>query len=86
MKVEDIPKSWDWRNVNGVNYLSISRNERLPKFCGSCWATAATSVLSDRINIITKRSWPDSLLSSQVFINCKVGGNCTGGNSISLYH
>jgi cathepsin X len=84
--MEELPKNWDWRNVNGTNYLSVNRNERAPKYCASCWAVAATSVLSDRINIITKKAFPDVLLSTQVFINCEIGGNCSGGNSISLYH
>lgn len=61
-------------------------NENLPNYCGSCWAIAATSSLSDRINIARNRTWPDILLSSQYFINCKLGGSCKGGNSITLYH
>ena len=40
---------------------------------------AAASALSDRINIARNRTWPDILLSTQYFINCKLGGTCNGG-------
>lgn len=75
------PKEWTWGNVDGMSYLTVSRNQHIPTYCGSCWAHAATSALSDRIKIMRNASWPDFNISPQVLISCGPDDGCHGGDS-----
>ncbi len=58
------------------------RNQHIPNYCGSCWAFAATSALSDRIKIRRKAAWPDINLSPQVLLSCEgQDDGCHGGDA-----
>jgi len=82
---EELPETWDWRNVSGKNYLSWTVNQHIPKYCGSCWAQGTLSALADRFQIVAGDKFPNLALSAQAIINCRAGGSCEGGNPASVY-
>ena len=60
--------------------------------CGSCWAMATTSALSDRLNIIrvgntsdAQDMFPEINLSPQELINEMSGNDCGGGTPYDVY-
>ncbi|KRX07448.1 hypothetical protein PPERSA_03281 [Pseudocohnilembus persalinus] len=85
IKKEDLPTNWDWRQVDGVNYMSQNTNQHLPVYCGCCWAYGTSSSIADRLNIITKNKFPRTVLSVQAIVNCRWGGTCSGGKSQQVY-
>ena len=81
-----LPAGHDWRDVNGVNYLSWNRNQNNPQYCGSGWAHATTSAMADRFNIKFPNLSPAPVdISLQVLLNCGAGGNCDGGFATGVY-
>jgi cathepsin X len=78
--VADLPANWHWGNVNGSNYLTESRNQHIPQYCGACWAFGTLSMFADRLKISKQGAAPDVIFPPQVLINCGGGGSCEGGD------
>jgi hypothetical protein len=86
----DVPDSVDWRNTNGTNYCGKVMNQKNPNVCGSCWAHAATSALTDRYNIATNNKFTSSLAPQNLInFNLRYGSKhstCFQWASIYLYY
>ena len=64
--VGGIPIEYDIRDIDGVSYASIDRNQHSPSSCESSWAQAAISALNDRFALLKGKTHPQIVLSVQV--------------------
>jgi len=71
----DLPSSWDWRNVNGMNWMSPMRDQGQ---CGSCWAFSAVGTTEGTYNIEQGTPGANNDLSEQDLVSCKGTGGCSG--------
>jgi len=79
------PDEFSWCNKSDVNYCTISRNQHIPQYCGSCWAHGALSALADRVKIARGGNGVDINPSVQHVLNCGDAGSCHGGSSSAVY-
>jgi len=84
--IEDYPTDFSWCDQNGVSYCTMSRNQHIPQYCGSCWAHGAVSALGDRIKIARRGAAVDINLSVQHILNCGGVGSCYGGSVVGAYY
>lgn len=75
-EVTSAPATLDWRNVDGVSYVSPVKNQGS---CGSCWAFATTAGLESQFMLDNAGSPID--LSEQILVSCSGAGTCSGGSS-----
>jgi len=79
--VEATPSNFSWcEHPDGKSYCSMSRNQHLPQYCGSCWAHGSVSALADRVKIARGAIGTDINPSVQHILNCAGGGSCHGGS------
>ncbi|XP_047735534.1 dipeptidyl peptidase 1-like [Hyalella azteca] len=71
-----LPTSFDWRDVDGVNYVTPVRDQAS---CGSCYIFASAAMLESRLRIKTNFSRSD-ILSTQDVVSCsRISEGCAGG-------
>ncbi|XP_059148587.1 dipeptidyl peptidase 1-like isoform X2 [Physella acuta] len=71
-----LPASFDWRNVNGVNYVSPVRNQGS---CGSCYAFGSLGMDEARVRIQTNNT-QQPVFSTQDIVECSpYSQGCNGG-------
>jgi cathepsin X len=85
LKASDLPDAFSWCDQNGTNLCTMSRNQHIPQYCGSCWAHGSVSALGDRIKIARKGKGIDINLSVQHILNCGGVGSCHGGSVTGPY-
>lgn len=74
--LEDLPKSLDWRKMNGSNYVTPIRNQGQ---CGSCYAFSSMAMLESRLMILSKNSIK-KVFSPQDVVGCsEYSQGCSGG-------
>lgn len=75
-KVAALPAEWDWRNVNGVNYVPAVRNQG---GCGSCYAFSSLAMNEARLRIVSNNTIQMSF-SPQDIVDCSFySQGCAGG-------
>ena len=71
-----LPDSFDWRNVNGVNYVSPIRNQGS---CGSCYVFSSLAMNEARLRIKTLNT-KNTVFSTQNVVDCsEYSQGCEGG-------
>lgn len=82
--LSNLPENFSWGNVDGINYLSQTKNQHIPKYCGSCWAQSTVSAMSDRIAVMRKGAFPQITIAPQVILDYDLNDNgCHGGEPAS---
>nr|XP_055053451.1 dipeptidyl peptidase 1 [Misgurnus anguillicaudatus] len=71
-----LPERWDWRDVNGVSYVSPVRNQAA---CGSCYSFATMGMMEARVRIQTNNT-QQPVFSPQQVVSCsEYSQGCDGG-------
>ncbi|XP_071485947.1 dipeptidyl peptidase 1-like [Diadema antillarum] len=71
-----LPAEFDWRNVNGQNFVTPVRNQEQ---CGSCFSFASMGMLASRLQIATNNT-VKKVFSPQDIVACsQYAQGCEGG-------
>lgn len=77
--VSNLPTEFDWRNVNGQNFVSPIRNQGT---CGSCYAFASMAMLEARVRVESGNA-KQPVFSTQNVVSCSsYSQGCEGGKQV----
>ena len=81
LKAKSLPDEFDWRNVDGKNYVSPVRGQAK---CGSCYAFGTLGMFEARVRILSNNT-KTPVFSTQDIVSCsKYSQGCEGGKLISF--
>jgi len=76
IEAASLPDNFDWRDVDGVNYVSPIRNQGS---CGSCYAFSAMGMNEARVRVMTNNT-QTPVFSPQDVVECsEYSQGCDGG-------
>ncbi|XP_018021969.1 dipeptidyl peptidase 1, partial [Hyalella azteca] len=76
LRVSMLPKSFDWRNVSGINYVRPVKNQGN---CGSCYAFASIGVIESQL-LLRSQGSENLDLSAEDIVGCsRLSQGCDGG-------
>ena len=76
LKAKSLPDEFDWRNVDGKNYVSPVRDQAK---CGSCYAFGTLGMFEARVRILSNDT-KAPVFSTQDIVGCsKYSQGCEGG-------
>lgn len=79
MPLQALPVKFDWRNKDGVNYITPVRNQNT---CGSCYVFAPVAALEAQLRMVEGKALSLDL-SEQIPLSCSGAGDCAEGGYAS---
>jgi hypothetical protein len=73
----ELPDSWDWRDVDGINWTTPIKDEGL---CGASWAFAPLGAIEARVKLAADNPNLVPDFSEQYLLSCCPSGNCSEAN------
>ena len=76
LKAKVLPEEFDWRNVDGKNYVSPVRNQGS---CGSCYAFATMAMFEARVRVLSNATKTLVFSPQDIVSCCEYAQGCEGG-------
>ena len=81
LRAKSLPDEFDWRNVDGKNYVSPVRDQG---DCGSCYAFGTLGMFEARVRILSNNT-KTPVFSTQDIVSCsEYSQGCEGGKLIAF--